>query len=257
MRRVTGARVGGATHPARFAALAVTAVLLAAAAGEAWIVTAAIRSGTTTAVGLDVNQYLAHAHRWLDGGPWYLPSQLAGPYVVEAVTGNVYPPTLLYLAVPFALGLPMVLWWAIPLGIVALTLWRHPPAWWAWPILALVLAYPRTWTVIVLGNPAMWAIAFAVAGVAYGWPAWGAALKLTFAPLALAGIRHRSWWFGLPVALALALPFGSLWIDYVAVMRNSVSSRGLEYVLGEWPIALGLVVVAGSHRVAAGVGRSP
>ena len=97
-----------------------------------------------------------------------------------------------------------------------------------------------------MGNPAMWAIALAVAGIAFGWPAWGAALKLTFAPLALTGIRRRSWWYGLPVALALCLPFGSMWLDYLTVMRNTVSDRGLEYVMGEWPIALTLVVVAWS-----------
>lgn len=69
--------------------------------------------------------------------------------------------------------------------------------------------------------------------------------------MALTGIRHRSWWYGLPVALALCLPFGSMWLDYLTVMRNTVSDRGLEYVLGEWPIALALVVVAWSGTMKA------
>ena len=203
----------------------------------------------TPVIGIDVDGYLDHTRRWLDGGSWYLPAQLAGPYVVEDVTGNVYPPTALYLLVPFALGLPMVLWWAIPVGIIAVTYWRHPPAWWAWMLVAAVFVYPRTWTVLVLGNPAMWAIALAVAGTAWGWPAWGAALKLTFAPLAIAGIRHRrAWLAGLAAAVLLALPFGSLWLDYAAVMRNTASSRGLEYVLGEWPIALALVLAGMTKR---------
>jgi hypothetical protein len=235
---------------ARFTAKVLTVALLVYAGAYAWVFTTLARDGHPQAVGMDVNAYLAHTVRWLGGGSWYLPAQLASPYSVEAITGNVYPPTALYLMVPFALGLPMVLWWAIPTGIVAFTYWRHRPAWWAWPILAAVFVYPRTWTVLLLGNPAMWAIALAVAGTAFGWPAWGATLKLTFAPLALTGIRRRSWWYGLPIALALALPFGSMWLDYLAVLRNTISDRGLDYVLGEWPIALALVAVAASHRVA-------
>lgn len=231
---------------ARFAAGVSTALLLLAAAAEVELVTRAIREGITTAVGIDVNQYLEHTRRWLAGGPLYLPAQLAGPYVVEDVTGNVYPPSLLYLTAPFALGLPMPLWYATPMAITALAIWRARPAWWAAPILALVLAYHRTWTLLLLGNPGMWAIAFAVAGVTWGWPAIGAALKLTFAPLALLGVRRRSWWIALAVALAAALPFGSLWWDYATVILNTRSSRGPEYLLGEWPIALGLVLVAWS-----------
>jgi hypothetical protein len=203
----------------------------------------------TTAVGIDVNQYLAHANRWLETGSWYLPAQLVGPYAVEAIEGNVYPPTLLYLVLPFALGAPMVLWYLVPVALVAATYWRRPPAWWAWPIVGLVLVYPRTWTVLLLGNPAMWAIAFAVAGTAWGWPAWGATIKLTLAPFALAGIRQRrAWLIGGAITLALALPLGGLWMDYVTVLRNVSSSRGLEYVLGEWPIALGLVTAGWSGR---------
>jgi hypothetical protein len=239
----------------RFGVAAATIVLLGFAALEVELVTRAIRSGTTTAVGIDIGQYLAHTHRWLDGEGWYLPAQLSGPYVVETIEGNVYPPTLLYLTVPFAMGAPMVLWYAIPLALIALTFWRHRPAWWAWPILALVLVYPRTWTVVVLGNPAMWAIALGVAGAAWGWPALGATLKLTFAPLALVGIRRRSWWIGLAAAIAMGLPFGTLWFDYVSVLANTESSRGLAYVLGELPIGLGLVVV-GLSGLAAGDSRA-
>jgi hypothetical protein len=213
-----------------------------------------ILGGDTSGIGMDLNAYLAHTRRWLDGGSWYLPEQLAGPYVVEDLTGNVYPPTLLYLTVPFALGVPVVLWYAIPLGIIGWALWTARPSPWEWLLLALVAVYPRTWIVVLLGNPAMWAIAAAVAGVRWAWPAAFAALKLTFAPLALIGIRHRSWWVVATLCLALALPFGALWLDYLTVLRNTESSRGLGYVLGEWPIALALVAVALSRG---GAGRSP
>lgn len=227
---------------ARFAALSATIALLVYAIAELWIRTTPMRAGRFGAVGIDINQYLAYTHRWLETGQWYDPRQLAGPYIVEGITGNVYPPTLLYLTIPFALGLPMVLWWAVPIAIGVAALWR--PAWWAWPVLAAVLVYPRTWTILVLGNPSMWAIAFALAGVRWGWPSVGAALKLTFAPLALIGIRRRAWWLTAAIALLLCLPFGSLWPEYLTVLQNAQSSRGLEYVLGEWPTALGLLVVA-------------
>lgn len=244
------ARNAGFPPLARFAANAATAVLLAFAALEAWVVTGAMRGGYFGAVGIDVDQYLAHARRWLGGGPWYLPAQLAGPYSVEAVSGNVYPPTLLYAVGPFAAGwLPMPLWWLLPLGALGLGFALRPPAWWGRPLLALALCVPRTWTIVVLGNPAMWSIALAAWGVWLGWPAWGAALKATFAPLALLGFRRRrAWLLGLAAALPLCLPFGSLWADYARVLLNAHSDRGPEYVLGEWPTALLVVGAAWSAR---------
>jgi len=256
-RALTRARPGArAQRLARFAALLVTVLLLAVAAVELALLTAPLRDqGYTQSIGIDVNQYLAHAHRWLAGGPWYLPAQTAGPYVVEDITGNVYPPTLLYPIVPFALGLPMVLWYTIPVGIIAATFVRTAPAWWGWPLLALALVIPRTWTIVWLGNPAMWAIAFVVAGTRWGWPAIGATLKLTFAPLALIGVRRRSWWIAAGIAVLLALPFGTLWLDYVRVLVNTHSSRGLEYVLGEWPTALLIAVAAWSGRTSERVDR--
>jgi hypothetical protein len=230
-------------------------VLCLAALAEAWMVSDGIRRGVTTAIGVDFNQYLAHAQRWLAGGSWYLPEQLAGPYSVEAVTGNVYPPTLLYAIGPFAAGwLPLPLWWILPIGAIALGFLRHPPAWWGYPLLALTFAVPRTWTILVLGNPAMWSIALAVWGVWWGWPAWGAAIKATFVPLVLTGVRHRRRWLaGLAVGLVLCVPFGSLWVDYVRVLLFTRSERGPEYILGEWPTAILLVAVAfsASYRAAA------
>ena len=193
--------------------------------------------------------YLGFTRQWLDTGSWYLPEQLAGPYVVEDLGGNVYPPTLLYLTVPFALGVPYALWWAIPIGIGAIALYRARPARWGWLLVALLACYPRTWIVVFLGNPAIWSIAFALAGVVWGWPAVGAALKLTFAPLALVGAGSRGWWIAVALGLAACIPFGSLWLDYVTVLGNTESSRGLAYVLGEWPIAIALIVAAWSGRL--------
>lgn len=223
----------------------VTAVLLAIAAIEVVLVARAVQGGWYGPFAVDFDLYTDYARSWLRGDGFYLPIQLQGTYVVEDTWANVYPPVLLYLVVPFTL-LPAVLWWAVPLGIIGITLYRVKPAWWAYPLLAFVLCYPRVWTILVTGNPAMWSIAFAVAGVAFGWPAVGAALKITFAPLALIGINRRSWWAASGFGILLCIPFGSMWLDYLTVMLNAESSRGFGYIAGEWPIALGLVAVAAS-----------
>jgi hypothetical protein len=228
----------------QIAVLFVSLVLAASAVG---ILTArAVVVGWHGPVGQDLDLYLGFTRSWLAGNGWYLPQQLAGPYVVEAINGNMYPPVLLYLTVPFALGLPVVLWWMIPVGIVAFTFWRVRPAPWAWCVVAFAFVYARTWTLIISGNPSMWALAFAVAGTAWGWPAVGTALKLTLAPLALIGIRRRSWWVALAAAVTTALPFGPLWLDYITALGNATSERGFGYLMGEWPIALALVTAAAS-----------
>ena len=66
---------------------------------------------------------------------------------------SFYPPTLLILLVPFALGLPAVLWWLIPIAIIAAALIHIRPPVWTWPIMAFTLLLPRASLAIVLGNP--------------------------------------------------------------------------------------------------------
>ena len=72
-------------------------------------------------VGVDYVLYRDAAARWLAGGPFFEPYQLAGPYAISA--GDIlYPPVGLWLFVPFAvLPAPVaaVMWWAIPIGITA------------------------------------------------------------------------------------------------------------------------------------------
>ena len=234
----------------RFAAIVLTLLLIVIGAWEAEIITRAARTGNTIAVGYDLNLYLDHAQRWLDGGGFYLPVQVSGsPYQIDVVNGNTYPPVLLYVLVPFALGLPLILWWAIPIGVTAAAMWASRPVWWAWPVLAAVFVYPRTWNLIVMGNPAMWAIAAVVAGVAWGWPAIGAGLKLTFAPLMLVGYGRRGWWPALGIGLLLCLPFGAMWVEYAISLVNVRTSWGPDYLLGEWPIALALAAAAASRRI--------
>lgn len=225
-----------------FGAFVVTVVLLVLAVVEAAIVLPpALTSGLHVTWGMDLRLYIEHATRWLAGEGFYVPVQLAGPYVIEEVFGSVYPPVLLYLLVPFVVGLPWVLWWMVPLTVIGAAVVRSRPAWWQWPLLALILVYPRTWTVIVLGNPSMWALAALAAGMVWKWPAVGVLLKATLAPLALIGVRHRSWWVGLGIAVLLALPFGLMWLDYITAVTNAQTRWGFAYTLGDWPVALLLV----------------
>ncbi len=52
-------------------------------------------------VGVDFQLYREVTMRWLGGGPFYQPYQLAGPYPISA--GDVlYPPVALWLFVPFS-----------------------------------------------------------------------------------------------------------------------------------------------------------
>jgi hypothetical protein len=110
---------------ARPLAFALTVVILGFLAFELAIVIPRMRP---EALGVDFHQYLAHTQRWLDGGSLYLERQLQGPYEIQA-GDSLYPPPILYLTVPFALGVPQLLWWAIPLTIIAaiaVRIGRHP-----------------------------------------------------------------------------------------------------------------------------------
>ena len=142
------------------------------------------------AVGMDYGIYMDRTHDWLAGDGFYRARQLTGaPYEIQN-GDSFYPPTLLYLLVPFALGLPAVLWWLIPIAIIAAALIHIRPPTWTWPIMAFTLLLPRAPVVLVLGNPSIWMIAAAFAGVAWAWPSALLFLKPTLAPFALIGIRQ-------------------------------------------------------------------
>ena len=236
-------RSGRAGAYVRIFSIGLTAVFLVFAALEASVVIPpAYANGIT--LGMDFTIYQDRAASWLAGDGFYYPYQLAGPYVVGAVAPPaLYPPTLLYVLVPFTV-LPAFLWWAIPLGIISASLWRLRPPIWTWPILAAVLCYPRTWIILVYGNPSLWALAALAAGLVWKWPLAFVAIKPTLAPFALLGIRSRAFWTGVLFAAALALPFSSMWLDYVTAMLNARNGFGLEYLVGELPIALAIVIAS-------------
>jgi hypothetical protein len=123
-----------------------------------------------SAVGADLHYYRFAAQRWLDTGVFYTDRQLVGPYQVQTEVDNLYPPQALFLFVPF-LVLPSILWWILPLGLIAYVVWWCRPATWAWPIIALIILFPKTPNQIIYGNTDMWITAAIAAGVPRGSPA--------------------------------------------------------------------------------------
>ena len=197
-------------------------------------------------VGIDVALYRDVAARWLAGGPFYEPHQLAGPYLVAH--GDVlYPPVGLWLFVPFTV-LPALLWWAIPAAVTVWAIVRVRPRPAVWPLMALCLAWPTTPLKIWTGNPVIWAMAAMSIATMYRWGAPFALLKPSLFPFALFGIRERAWWMGIGVFVSLCLPFGGLWADCVTSVLNSRGSGPLYSVLEAPMLLLPLVAWAGRTR---------
>jgi hypothetical protein len=198
--------------------------------------------------GIDYVMYMDAARRWLDGGSYFHPYQLAGPYSLQM--GDVlYPPNALLLFVPFALMPALVsaiMWWAVPLGATAAMVWRLRPSPVAWPFLALCVFWPPFVARIIAGNPVMWAMAAVALGFLVRWAFLGVLIKPSLFPFALLGMRDRRWWIGLVVLVLVSIPFGSLWIDWVRSVVNATGG-GLLYSMQDVPILL-LPVIAAKMR---------
>jgi hypothetical protein len=218
----------------RITILALTGAFLVVWAAEM----AVAMQGGFYGAGVDIDIYANATRHWLADGTWYLPRQLAGPYSIEF--GDVlYPPTLLWLTVPFTI-LPRILWWIIPGIVAAAGLARLRPAMWAWPIMAACLAWPRTTAQVIFGNPVIWLAAALFWGV-------GALVlvKPTVIPFALAGVRSRRWWIAAGVMVLMTLPLLPLALAYPGVLLRA-SGTGWLYSLEEWPLlAIPLVAWAG------------
>jgi hypothetical protein len=223
--------------------VALTGVALVLVCGE--LLAGAARGWSGHAAG-DYELYVGVARRWLGGGDFYQPWQLAGPYRVWDPYGAVlYPPIALWLFALFTV-LPAVLWWAVPMSAVAWTVWRHRPDPRAWPILALCVAWPPTIVKLVTGNPVMWATAAVALGTIYAWPSVFALVKTSVFPFALIGIRTRGWWLALAVLVAASLPFGAMWATWLETVLNA-RGGGLFYSIQELPLLM-LPLVAWAAR---------
>jgi len=201
--------------------------------------------------GLDYRWHVDAAQRLLDTGTPYYAWQLSGPYDI----GNgaiLYPPTAFLLFIPF-IWLPAGLWWAIPIAITAYGLWWHRPPIWAWVVITTILAFDKSLNVYVFGNPSMWIVAAIAAGTIWRWPFVFVFAKPTFAPIALLGIRRRSWWVALGILAIVSLPFLWVWFDWFTVVRNSNVS--LLYNLPTLPLMLMPLVAWATGRASPFLGR--
>ena len=178
----------------------------------------------------DLALYLDATRRWIAGGPFYPPDQLAGPYLVyNGAHAILYPPTAILLFAPF-LVLPVFLWWAIPVSIVGWAIVRHRPSPVGWALVALGVADPLLWSGIQTGNPGLWVMAAVALGTHYGWPAVAVFIKPSVFPFALIGVRGRAWWIAFAAGLLLSLPFLPMFPDWIASMVNARGPRsGLLY----------------------------
>jgi hypothetical protein len=194
---------------------------------------------------LDVDRslYVHATERWLSGGPFYNPYQLTGPYPITP--GDIlYPPVALWLFVPFTF-LPAAAWWAVPIGLTVWALWRLRPGIVVWPLLALCVVWPPTVVKIATGNPVMWVTAAVAVGVVSVGPAVFAFIKPSLFVFGLWGIRRRRWWIFLAIFLAMCVPFGTMWGEWLTTVINSVGG-GLLYSVQEIPmVALGIVAWLG------------
>lgn len=198
----------------------------------------------------DVHLYIDAAARWLGGGPFYEPRQLAGPY--EVAHGDVlYPPVGLWLFVPAAVlpqPLAFALWWGVPAAITVVAIVRVAPRPAVWPLIALCLAWPTTPLKIWTGNPVIWCIAAMSVSIMWRGGAPFALLKPSLFPFAFFGIRQRSWWVGMAIFVAMCIPFGALWADWVTTVVNSRGAGPLYSVLEAPMLALPLVAWLGRRR---------
>jgi hypothetical protein len=198
-------------------------------------------------IGVDLDIYLGYARRFVDTGSMYAANQLTGPYAgqpyvsgpIPADMPSLYPPTTIYLFAPF-LVLPSILWWVIPLGVVAYVFLHLRPALWTWPVIVLPLVTPDFTAGLVTGNTGMWLLAAVAGGLVWGWPGLLVLIKPFLAPFALIGARKRAWWVGLALAAAMSVPLAASWIAYPAVVANA---RGIDYEpLGYVPMLLAPIV---------------
>lgn len=236
---------------ARFAGPVRLGLLLATAfTVVTFVVRLAVVFGVETGgvVGVDHGIYQQAAQRWLGGGFFYYPEQVAGPY--EIIQGHVlYPPYALPWLVPGAY-LPDVLWWGIPLIVIPAVVVHHRPPLWSWPLIGMLTSMFPSVEIIASGNPGIWIAMFVAIGTIWR-PAFALVLlKPSLFLFALPGIRSRGWWI-IAISLAIvSLVLLPLTFDYVHVVLNAHGpNASIFYSLRDVPLMLvPLVAWAGARR---------
>ncbi len=171
-------------------------------------------------------------------GFFYYPEQITGPY--EIVQGHVlYPPAALAWLVPAAY-LPDLLWWGIPLAVIAGVVAHHRPPVWAWPFIGLWVATFCSVGIIASGNPGLWIAMFVAIGTVWR-PAFALVLlKPSLFLFALPGIRSRGWWVIAAGIAAVSLVLLPMSLDYVHVVLNARGANAsiLYSIRGTVPLVL-------------------
>jgi len=179
---------------------------------------------------------MGQVYRILHGGSFYESWELTQP-IYPGTWADLYPPTTVWLLfVPMSF-LPAIVWWLVPLSVTVGIVLYHRPSLWGWAIIAVcALIWPHTWTVVQLGNPAMWMTMFVALGTIWRWPAAFVMLKPTvLVAFSLIGIRSRWWWVACLGMGLVSLAMIPAWLDYVTVLRN-LSGFDLLYAGSHVPV---------------------
>jgi hypothetical protein len=205
-------------------------------------------------LGVDHAMFMDFGRRWLEGGTIYLPYQLNGTYAYDVGSGTMDVATMPALYPPivgpvFAIWrlLPAVLWWAIPIAILAYAFVCWRPALWAWPVMLATLIWPNTADSLWAGSSNLWIVAGVAAGLIWGWPAAVVAFKPSLAPFMLIGVRRRSWWIAVALIAVLSLVLLPEWVRYATVLQN-LDSPGVLYSLGDLPLLVVPVIAWAARR---------
>ena len=101
--------------------------------------------------------------------------------------------------------------------------------------LCLLPATEQFWA----GNTGIWLAAGVALAASFGWPSVVCFIKPTLFVFAGVGAWRCSWWIAVAILVAVSLPFGSMWIDYVHVGLNArYTGGGLAYSAYEIPLLL-------------------
>lgn len=185
-------------------------------------------------LGRDYGLYMDATRRWLDGGSFYLPAQLAGPY--DMPWGQIlYPPQALALFVPFTV-LPAVLFVLIPLAITVgmIASWR-PSRWFYVFLVAYLWWNPYAILIYLAGNPSVWLVAIVALSMRWRWVSAFALFKPSAFLIPLIGIRDPRWWIVAGIVLQIAVAYAQMSLDWVHVVLNARGpNSGLLYSLGDY-----------------------